>query len=69
MCLEIFGQSVKFEIFYITEKKNEFSFPFSSLEKKANKMFLKASQTLEQSTGLTLGARRASSHFGKRGKF
>lgn len=28
------------------------------LEKKANKMFLKASQTLEQSTGLTLGNRR-----------
>ncbi|XP_034242549.1 exocyst complex component 7 isoform X1 [Thrips palmi] len=33
------------------------------LEKKANKMFLKASQTLEQSTGLTFGPRRASSHF------
>ncbi|KAJ1527311.1 hypothetical protein ONE63_008830 [Megalurothrips usitatus] len=33
------------------------------LEKKANKMLLKASQTLEQSTGLTFGPRRASSHF------
>lgn len=31
-------------------------------EKKANKMLLKASQTLEQSTGLTLGARRATLH-------
>ncbi|KAL0278361.1 UNVERIFIED_CONTAM: hypothetical protein PYX00_000199 [Menopon gallinae] len=29
-----------------------------ALEKKANKMFLKASQTLEHSTGLTLGNRR-----------
>ncbi|CAH0564541.1 unnamed protein product [Brassicogethes aeneus] len=29
-------------------------------ERKANKMFLKASQTLEHSTGLSLGARRAS---------
>lgn len=31
-------------------------------EKKANKMLLKASQTLEHSTGLTLGARRATLH-------
>lgn len=31
-----------------------------NFERKANKMFLKASQTLEQSTGLTLGTRRAS---------
>ncbi|KAJ1527312.1 hypothetical protein ONE63_008830 [Megalurothrips usitatus] len=36
------------------------------LEKKANKMLLKASQTLEQSTGLTFGPRRASSHFEQR---
>uniref|UniRef100_A0A1B6DEN9 Exocyst complex component 7 n=1 Tax=Clastoptera arizonana TaxID=38151 RepID=A0A1B6DEN9_9HEMI len=31
-------------------------------EKKANKMLLKASQTLEQSTGFTLGSRRATLH-------
>lgn len=31
-------------------------------EKKANKMLLKASQTLEHSTGLTLGGRRATLH-------
>ncbi|XP_054285786.1 exocyst complex component 7 [Macrosteles quadrilineatus] len=31
-------------------------------EKKSKKMFLKASQTLESSTGLTLGARRATLH-------
>lgn len=35
-------------------------------EKKANRMLLKASQTLEHSTGLSLGmGRRASSHFGE----
>lgn len=34
-------------------------------EKKANRMLLIASQTLEHSTGLTLGTRRAS-HLGKR---
>ncbi|XP_077297926.1 exocyst complex component 7 [Arctopsyche grandis] len=33
-----------------------------ALEKRANKMILKASQTLEQSTGLTLGPRRSASH-------
>ncbi|KAF2903735.1 hypothetical protein ILUMI_02443 [Ignelater luminosus] len=31
-------------------------------EKKANRMLLRASQTIEHSTGLTLGTRRASSH-------
>ncbi|XP_060523354.1 exocyst complex component 7 isoform X2 [Cylas formicarius] len=31
-----------------------------AFERKANRMFLKASQTLEHSTGLTLGSRRAS---------
>ncbi|XP_017778193.1 PREDICTED: exocyst complex component 7 isoform X2 [Nicrophorus vespilloides] len=31
-------------------------------EKKANRMLLKASQTLEHSTGLTLGGRRSSTH-------
>lgn len=36
------------------------------LEKKANKMLLKASQTLENSTGLTLGGRKtAGMHLGK----
>ncbi|KAJ3644435.1 hypothetical protein Zmor_022168 [Zophobas morio] len=33
-----------------------------ALERKANRMFLKASQTFEHSTGLNLGTRRASSH-------
>lgn len=41
--------------FYIT-------FHSFSFEKKANRMFLKASQTIEQSTGLSLGGRRASTH-------
>ncbi|EFA08190.1 exocyst complex component 7 [Tribolium castaneum] len=33
-----------------------------AFERKANRMLLKASQTLEHSTGFTLGTRRASSH-------
>jgi exocyst complex protein 7 len=33
-----------------------------AFERKANRMLLKASQTFEHSTGLTLGTRRASSH-------
>lgn len=36
-----------------------------SFEKKANKMLLKASQTIEQSTGLTIGPRRTGLHLGK----
>ncbi|KAG8235567.1 hypothetical protein J437_LFUL013117 [Ladona fulva] len=35
------------------------------IEKKANKMLLKASQTIEQSTGLTLGSRRSGMLLGK----
>lgn len=34
----------------------------NALERKANRMFLRASQTFEHSTRLTLGTRRASSH-------
>jgi exocyst complex protein 7 len=37
-----------------------------AFERKANRMLLKASQTFEHSTGLTLGTRRASSHLGKK---
>lgn len=37
-----------------------------SFEKKANRMLMKASQTLEHSTGLSLGGRRTSTHLGNK---
>ncbi|KAL1497450.1 hypothetical protein ABEB36_008422 [Hypothenemus hampei] len=42
------------------EAKRQYSTRLQAFERKANRMFLKASQTLEHSTGFTLGSRRAS---------